>query len=304
MRLKKNYLVCMLLVCAYFDIALAGEFPALRVSKGDHSVVLVGSQHVGLPRPGRKDAIGALVADSTAVCMEADPRDPAIATAGASVLMNPPGTRLRDRLTPTTYEAARQHMTFLPPGMDNLDRLSPFGLSTLLGFNVLELRTTLTRLRPDTSLDADILEATQRHGKRIVAIERTNAVPDSINKLSDAEWDAYIAGIVRILDCKVCMTAFGAAMVKAHSQTEDYAEVNRSLARAFASQPGMEATYDRIYFAQRNAAMAYAIEHEALDARRCSLVAIGIGHLGGDHGVVALLRSAGLQVTPVVQLSR
>ena len=289
---------------ACMTAASAETFPALRVSKGGHSVVLIGSQHSGVAQPGRRQAVETLVARSTGVCLEADPRDPATANAGARLMTNPPGVRLRDRLSPATYEAAQRHTAFLPPAARNIDGLSPFALSTLLAFNVPELREKLVAMKATTSLDADIVYAAQRLHKPIVAIEKPDALSASLARLSDKEWDAYIAGIMKILDCKECVAAYGANMVMAHALTSDYEDVNRSIGRAFGSRSDLSTTYDRIYFDKRNVEMARAIEHDAIDAGRCSLVAVGIGHLGGDHGVVALLRRGGLQVAPATAVGR
>lgn len=230
----------------------AAIFPILDVRAGTKHFVLVGSQHAGEELPGRAAIVDSLVSNSNAVCLETDSRDPATAMAGARVLINPPGKLLRDRLSAETYAAVRAHLRWMPGSGKEIDAMSPFTVSTILQMNIPELKTALLRQRPATSLDADIVAASDRHGKTILALERPDAFQDAMAQLADSEWDGYLRALLRILDCAQCAQRFGHDMATAHSQLRDFEEVTRSIRSAFASEPAAGSFYERIYFGTRN----------------------------------------------------
>jgi uncharacterized protein YbaP (TraB family) len=84
-------------------------------------------------------------------------------------------------------------------------------------------------------------------------------------------------------------------MIKANHLQSDYEALHRQLRDAMAGAPQMAALVERLHFGQRNRDMAAAIA-QPLGQRKCDLVAVGIGHLGGANGLAVLLRQAGWKV--------
>lgn len=281
---------------AMCQAALAAPYPVLKASKGADSVLLVGSMHVGVADPERASQARSLVARSAAVCLEVDQDNPAEARAdGEKIFLNPPGIDLRSRIGDDVYKATVAHLGWFLEKGNRIDAASPFAVAALLTMNMKQLKNDTLAMAPATSPDADLVRAAHQLGKPLRAIEKTGAASAAFERVSNAEWSAYVSGLLHILDCATCARQYSENMIKANHLQSDYEALYRQLHDAMSSAPQMLAVTERLHFGQRNRDMAAAIA-QLPDQRKCDLIAIGIGHLGGPNGVTVLLRQAGWKV--------
>lgn len=240
-----------------------------------------------------------LVKRSSAVCFETRLDDPEGAAAdGRRIFLNPPGSDLRSRIGATAYGAARAHLTAYLSAGHGVDALSPFTVATLLTMNMQSLKDDALAMTRAASPDIDLANAAMALGKPLFAIERPGAAGAAFAAISDAEWSDYVTGMIAILDCASCARRYSDNMIEANRLQTDFELLHRQLHDAMSSAPRMLAVIERLHFGQRNRDMAESIARPP-DQRRCDLVAVGIGHLGGDNGLVVLLRKAGWQVDQV-----
>lgn len=279
--------------------ALGEQYPVLKASKGTDSVLIVGSLHVGVVDGERATQALSLVRRSSALCFETDRNDAAgAAEDGKVIFLNAPGSDLRSRIGPAAYAATVAHLrAFLDDG-NQIDALSPFAVSTILTMNLPQLKKDILAMAPRTSPDADLESGAKQLGKPVFAIERPGATRAAFAAISDADWSAYVSGMISILDCPSCAQQYSENMSKANRVQTDFESLHRQLHAAMASEPRMLALIERLHFGQRNRDMAESIARPP-EQRRCDLVAVGIGHLGGPNGLVPLLRKAGWQVDQV-----
>ena len=299
MKIPVLHLAAGVIAALSMQSAAGAQYPVLKASRGADSVLLVGSLHVGKTDGERAAQALLLVRQSSALCFEVDQNDAAGAAEDSKVIfLNRPGSDLRSRIGPATYEATVAHLRWFLNDGKQIDALSPFAVSTILTMNLPQLKKDTLAMAPATSPDADLARAAARLGKPVLAIEHPGAARAAFAAISDAEWSDYVSGMISILDCPSCAHLYSENMIKANHLQTDFESLHRQLHAAMASAPRMLAVIERLHFGQRNRDIAAAITRP-LDQRRCELVAVGIGHLGGANGLVALLRKAGWQVDQV-----
>ncbi|MPQ57058.1 TraB/GumN family protein [Duganella sp. FT27W] len=273
------------------------DFPLMRLTKDGHSILLIGSMHIGIMDPSRTKEINALLKETGSICMEDDPGDiPGAQRVAQAVFGNPPGQRLRDRLGDALYDQSKNQLQWYLAKGGAIDDISPYAVASLLTMNMPAMRDFTLRLTPQQSLDAAIRSAAVAHGQQLLTIESSDAVPAAFARLTEDEWRYYVAGTLKILHCPECAASYSENMIHAYDATTDAEAAQRRAQQAMASDPRLLAIFEKLFYGERNIAMVNNIEHDALAHQKCSVVAIGAGHLGGPLGVVARLRERGVKV--------
>lgn len=292
--------IILLLSFGYINVARALDFPLLKVTKNEHSVWLIGSLHTGVPQVSRANDLDFLVKKSHAICFENDPKDIQNNKRAAEIFfLNQEDEDLKTRLGSKIYLDSKKNLDWYLSNGNSIDDMSAYAIANLLTMKIPNFRDFQLKLKPDTSIDSDIQNAASRYNKNIFAIESANAVPDAFLKVSDKEWQYYVAGMIKILTCTSCSSNYSKNMIAAFDISDDFeAAYNRSK-QAFSSDPKIFSIFEKIYFGQRNIDIAKNIEAEAVDKNKCDIVAIGAGHLGGKNGVVNLLKQNGLKIESV-----
>jgi uncharacterized protein YbaP (TraB family) len=273
------------------------QYPVLVATRGNETVTLVGSLHVGISDPVRAREAERLLASSSSMCLEFDPTDTASIVADANAaIRNPPGRSLSARVGPDIYRKVVARLKPILGNDVNYDAMTPFVAGSLLAMVIDDLRTDNLRQQPATSPDADLLRAASVFHRPVYGIERPRAVAASFQRIGDAEWSAYLDAVLHILDCPACVINYSAGMRQLTKLSLDVDASHRALHAAAGGNIAIVGLFDRLYFGQRNEDIAEAISAGG-ERRRCNLIALGIGHLGGKQGVDALLRRAGWTVS-------
>ncbi len=226
---------------------------------------------------------------------DADDRQSAIHVA-QTIFANPPGLRLKDRIGPVLYDESKEQLKWYISTGASIDDISPYVLFSLLTMNMPNLRDFMFQLTPQNSLDAVIRTAAASMKQPLLSIEDKNAVPSAFSSLTDEEWKYFVSGILHILHCKECIKSYSENMIHTYDVGTDFDAAHWSAKQAFASDAKLFAIFEKLYYGDRNITMAKNIENDALNNKKCDIVAIGLGHLGGPLGVVARLQNNGVQI--------
>jgi uncharacterized protein YbaP (TraB family) len=274
----------------------AADFPLLKISKNEKAIWLVGSMHVGSFKSIDREII-ALVTASNSICFEGDMNDVENAIRTANILnFNPDETTLKKRLGDQIFKRVTEHLPLLFSNGNMMPDASPFLIGNILTLKHLPIQKLHSNLQIQDSLDVAIKKNAISQGKKIIAIEDADAVSRSFERITDGEWQIYIHGLLRFLDCKECSDHFSENMNKAFELNHDYESSYGSLKKAFSIDQPAFRVYEKMYFGERNSDMARKIEIDAVDNGKCDLVVIGMSHLGGDGGIVNLLRKRGMKI--------
>lgn len=275
---------------------LALEFPLVQVEKEGHSTLLLGSSHVGTANPLRRKDIDQIVKGRKSVCFETDPTDVAtVQKVSKVVFANPTGSNLRDRLGGELYAKVEKQLSWASKSGIPIGPMSPYTAGTLLTMSMPRLRATLSALKPEESLDAEILSVARNSGLIVNGIENSDALVNSFSTISNDEWKQYISGLISILDCPSCASAFEENMIKAFSPNSNPEAAFSYANIAFSQNRNAAAIYNKFFYSSRNANLAQNISL-ALDRKSCDIVAIGAGHLGGHSGVLVQLKKRGATI--------
>lgn len=161
----------------------------MRLTKDGHSILLIGSMHIGIMDPSRTKEINALLKETGSICMEDDAGDiPGAQRVAQAVFGNPPGQRLRDRLGDALYDQSKNQLQWYLAKGGAIDDISPYAVASLLTMNMPAMRDFTLRLTPQQSLDAAIRSAAVAHGQQLLTIESSDAVPAAFARLTEDEW--------------------------------------------------------------------------------------------------------------------
>lgn len=280
------------------------EFPLLEISLGTKHAYIVGSMHVGIRDHQRTNDIQTVLRNTKSVCLESVPNDAASSQMAAkAVYGNPPSVKLQDRIGGELYTAVRENLKWFENGGGDLSKLSPFAAATLITMAMPKLSKTLPKFKPENSLDADIIAIASKMQLTIAAVEESHAIPQSASRISDAEWRTYVSSIIRIVQCSECVRIYEENTIKAYLPSGNYNNAYSYTMKAYAGNESAAAVFDKLYFSFRNPLMAKNI-YQSLNESSCDVIAIGAGHLGGEHGVIALIKSMGIKVSPLDSLDK
>jgi uncharacterized protein YbaP (TraB family) len=281
--------------CIFFLLSLnahAADFPLLKITKNNNSSFLIGSIHAG-PIPFQDDPrLNSIISQSRTICMEVDPSDIANARlAKEKIILNPKGIHLKDRLGVDLYEEIKSRLS-----PDPISLYSPFAIGAKL-FDTLPL---LHQMNMDyqavNSIENYIKNTAAKYHIPITAIEDKQAVVNAFANISDQEWQQYLHSILKIIDCSECVMKYAENLTIAYSFSKTPENAYRHGVLAMSSEPDMVSIFEKMNYGDRNINMANNIESDAIDKGLCDIVVVGAGHLGGEKGLVNLLKTKGLKV--------
>lgn len=284
-------LLSLLLQCLLGHGALAANDRGLifRAQRGDSTVYLLGSIHLGNPAMyPLRTSMEQAYANSDALVVELDiNRVDAQALAGWMIEHGqyPAGESLRDHLQPQTWQRLQAWLDRHGLPVEAIARYRPGILVNMLTV----MQMTQEGYSASLGLDQHFLQAAQRDGKPIIELEK--AEDQLALLLAVPNGDALIADTLDELDDlhTASDTLFDAWKAGDGSALET--EVNRSL---YQDDAESREFFDKI-FTQRNRAMTDHIVAAGHTHKRLFVV-IGAGHLLGGEGVVELLRRRGFAV--------
>lgn len=247
--------------------------------------------------PGR---VVKAINDSEAVFFEIDPRDmqnPA-KIMGLLTRINMRGdTSLEDLLEPAAYAAVENYFTESGLPFFIFKRMKPLFLSAMVGQDVEAMQGGGMTAGGMKSYEMELTELAEAGGKSISGLETMEfqlGLFDSI---------PYRAQATMLYEAVVADQ--GSETGDLPSEMERLVAIYRrqavaELASTITEESAGVARFEELLLTKRNANWVPIIQQNmgALNAG-AGFYAVGAGHLGGDRGVIALLRSAGLTVEPV-----
>jgi uncharacterized protein YbaP (TraB family) len=294
--LKKSFnTICF---CIFFFLSLnahATDFPLLKITKNNKFSFLIGSIHVGLIPFPDDPRLNSIISRSRTICMEVDPSDIANARlAQEKIILNPKGVHLKDRLGADLYEEIKSRLS-----PDPIRLYSPFAIGAKL-FDTLPL---LHQMNMDyqavNSIENYIKNTAAKYHIPITAIEDKQAVVTAFANISDQEWQQYLHSILKIIDCSECVMKYAENLTIAYSFSKTPENAYRHGVLAMSSEPEMVSIFEKMNYGDRNITMANNIESDVIDKGLCDIVVVGAGHLGGENGLINLLKKKGLKVEPL-----
>jgi uncharacterized protein len=153
---------------------------------------------------------------------------------------------------------------------------------------------------PGISLDAVILGYAQAYGKDISVLETGAAQMEYVRNVGADEWKKSIKAVVSYASSSKCESSG-----KAHFdelirtlKTGEFDKLYKNDLVYFGETAGIGALTKMSIF-DRNQSLAQKISDLVSGGKTPFFAALGASHLGGDQGVIALLRKQGFQVTLV-----
>lgn len=278
----------------------SSTFPVLQVTKGDRSVLLVGSNHAAPKKIYDADAAQVMAA-ARSLCLEVAPDDQEMAKqAMRAVMMNTTGLSFAQRHGPQLSEDISQALAWNSLLASKVDSFSDETLATLLWvLPPSRQEQTPPSMVADYSIDAALLDVAKQRRLPVRSIENADALAHAASRMSHDEWDDYIRKSLNMAQCKECLREFAKHTALQYGPNSDYEYAYREVAVAFVSDKALFGYFDRLTLSARNPGLVRNIDDRALNRSECDVVAIGAAHLGGPDGVVSLLKKLGATVTPL-----
>jgi len=220
---------------------------------------------------------------SELVVMELDMDDPNFQSAMMGMSMIPGEDSLENHMTAKEYKILDDYLTTkMGVGMANFDKMKPFVVSSMLliahiGKDMASYETTFMAMAKESSQEIKGLET----------IEFQTAVYDG------QSYEDQIDDIIKMLTKDGGLGGNFDKMIALY-KTEDIERLYATMAEFFEYDKEMQEKL----LDERNQNWIPKIGEYSKDQE--VFYAVGAGHLGGEQGVVKLLRETGYTVTPVI----
>lgn len=250
-----------------------------------HTSYVLGTMHTAEPEmldtlAGLAEALGR----ATVVYGEVDASDMALSPAAMACAIAPSDSTLQRLLSPAALDSVCRYVSSF--GVDGAETVAVLGkLKPAMLDAFLEVRRSgaSTDMSPDIALQ----QRAKALGKEVRALETAE---QQAHMLLDLPISEQLEVLMKSVRAPEAAQAASDSLVAAY-RCQDLEAIGRLLAR------GMREAYaERMVYA-RNRAWAAVLVPEM--RRRSVLVAVGAGHLVGPEGLLAMLRSAGFDVSPV-----
>ena len=193
-------------------------------------------------------------------------------------------TKISDLLTPIEYERVKKyfadHKSPIPFAMMN--RFKPYFVSAMISEGILDCPVK-------SSIEQKIMSENSESGKEILGLESLEfqaSLFDSIPYEKQAkDLLSYIDSIDSYRQTSMQMETL--------YKKQQVANLDTLLQK---SDPGMTQYMDLLLY-DRNARWAMQIPEQIFEKK--TLFAVGAGHLGGEKGVISLLKKQGFTLTPL-----
>ncbi len=229
-----------------------------------------------------KDAL----ASTEQLVLELDFDDPAMYTEIQKYIMMEEGQSLATMLTEDEMTELKSFFTErMGMPADNLMNVKPFMLMSMIMPVILEC--------PPASYEQTLVSLAKTNKQEVLGLETVKEQMDAIDSFSNDEMaDMLIDYIVDIDDLK---SEFG-DMVAAYKKQDP--DLLLEFMNEQVAESGME-DFNEIMLINRNKRWIERIP--VMASEKSTFFAVGAGHLGGEEGVIELLKKSGFKVTPVVE---
>lgn len=265
--------------------------PFWEVRSGNNVVYLLGTIHVGksdfYPLP---NAIESAFRDSDVLALEVDPGNQEAALAAVMSAMYPPPDSIENHLAPSLLSNVVKVSAAYGIPFEQLRQMKPY----LLMFTLTTLEYSRLGYVAQQGVEAYLSQGARNQGKRISALESMSQQMQMLDRLSSELQTAMLRITVDEIS-KGEVAGLVATMVGAWRSGD--VEVldtvlrveERKLDDALASE------FHERFLTERNLNMARQIEAMLRSDER-EFVAVGVLHMVGDDGIIAILIDRGYQV--------
>lgn len=290
---RPRYLLFLILFFVFSSHAASRSSPAFwEVSKGDAVVYLMGSMHFGrddfypLP-PVIEEAFGKssrLVVEVNLLGLQTDASQIIFKHAGL-----PPGSSLKDVISADTYDALKEQAEGNQVPISAFQRFQPWYVTLML----VEAEIRKTTLQQQLGVDIYFLRRAVSQKKPIAELETFDSQLGLFSQFSFEDQERFLRQTLADLrNSQSYLLSMADAWVIGDVDT-----LAQTLIDPFREQADTKLLFERM-FTQRNQKMAVAVESYLKDKEKTFLV-VGVGHMVGSEGIVALLRSKGFRVQRV-----
>jgi uncharacterized protein YbaP (TraB family) len=230
------------------------------------------------------DAIKKAFSSSKKLYLEMDMDDPTLQASMMKAMMLADGKNLKDFLSPEDYTTLDGYMLGnLGAGLAQMGTLKPVALSSLLFVRLMKC--------DPASYDMTFAQLAGKDGKEILGLE---TLEQQMAVLDKVPIDKQLKGLVDMArkpnEAQKEITDLIAAY-----KTQDIGQLMKLISESkFDGDPD---GFEEELLDNRNRNWIPIIEKAARD--QSTFFAFGAGHLGGDNGVISLLRKKGYTVKPI-----
>ena len=231
------------------------------------------------------EQLGGYLQQTDRLYLEIDMDNPEVMSKMMSALSMPPGKSLQDYLTPEKYakvDEMFQSVLGVPVGM--LGRFSPFGLSVAIGAS-----PKATGCPVPASYETKLVELAAAINKTVDGLE---TIEEQIAAINKTPIEKQAEGLYKMaLDPQKSITQFKDLLAAYKLQDAE------KLMEFITSQSTDDPDFQKNLLDERNKNWIPRIEKAIKEMP--TFIAVGGGHLGGQTGVVRLLREQGYTVEPI-----
>lgn len=230
------------------------------------------------------DPLKSAIEKAGKICFEIDIDDAGQMMNSLQYLRMNDGQKLTDLLSPGDYSRVKDYFDHnkFPLPLSMMNRFKPYFISSLIGERMMNCKNT-------KGMEQQIMAEAGKYQKEIVGLETMEfqaSIFDSI------PYDKQAQDLLLYIDSIDTYKKVTQEMVDLYKK-QDLNHLDQLLVK---SDPGMESYMDLMLY---NRNRSWIDPMQSLMFEQTTLFAVGAGHLGGEKGLINLLRRKGFTVKPV-----
>ncbi len=205
----------------------------------------------------------------------------------------PEGEQLSAHLSPKTYEKLKARCKELGIDIKLFAPLRPW----LVSVTLTTLKLTMEGYSAEAGVDRLMLRAAHQKKKPVRALETLESQLRLFADQSAQREELYL--VESLIATEKGRTGEFEAMVQSYEQGDAQA-LQKQVFASFEGNPELQPLFDAL-FKERNVQMLESLKRYSQESKRF-LVTVGVGHMLGDDGLVAMLKKSGYEVERVRSL--
>lgn len=244
---------------------------------------LYGTIHITCDASLQKPTLDA-IANTAQLYLELDMDDPQMQMTMVQGMMMKEGKTMKTMMSDADYKMVDAYFTqTLGMGLAALDKMKPFMLTTLLLPSMLDC--------PMQSVEQELMKVNASQNKEVLGLE---TVQEQLAVFDAIPYEVQLAELIKSVRNKFANDKAELIKMYAVYQSADIDAMQNMTAE---SENKITADYQDELLNDRNANWIPKIEQIA--KQKPTFFGVGAGHLGGEKGVIALLKKKGYTVEPI-----
>lgn len=246
---------------------------------------LYGTIHITCDASLQKPTLDA-IANTAQLYLELDMDDPQMQMTMVQGMMMKEGKTMKTMMSDADYKMVDAYFTqTLGMGLAALDKMKPFMLTTLLLPSMLDC--------PMQSVEQELMKVNASQNKEVLGLE---TVQEQLAVFDAIPYDVQLAELIKSVRNNFANDKAELVKMYAVYQSGDVDAMQNMTAE---SENKITSDYQDELLNDRNANWIPKIEQIA--KQKPTFFGVGAGHLGGEKGVIALLKKKGYTVEPVLK---